>query len=83
LQRSNPKQPPIMHKINFRNHKNNSQAIADGLLVAAPLTYEGATPSSLLVVILLPEVGNQILTLHPPQSILQFHQLNKQIMLGI
>jgi len=36
-----------------------------------------------LVVILQSQVRNQFLALQMPQRVLQFHQLNKQIMLGI
>src|SRR6266849_8732023 len=35
------------------------------------------------VVILLPQVRDQVLAHHPAQRVLQFHQLNEQIMLGI
>src|SRR6266852_5233776 len=35
------------------------------------------------VVILLPQVRDQVLAHHPAQRVLQFHQLNEQIMFGI
>src|SRR5882757_5041901 len=38
----------------------------------------GALP---LVVIFLSQVGNEIFALHPAQGVLQFHQLNENIML--
>src|SRR5580698_1635280 len=36
-----------------------------------------------LVVILQPQMRNQFLALQVPQRVLQLHQLNKQVMLGI
>src|SRR5579862_1807038 len=41
-----------------------------------------AEPNS-SVVILQPEVSDQILTAHPPKSILQLHELDKNVVLGI
>src|SRR5690606_37513592 len=35
------------------------------------------------VVVLAPEVGDEVFTLHPAQRVLQLHQLNEQIVLGI
>src|SRR5258708_10252558 len=40
-------------------------------------------PSTKLIVILLAEVGDEILAFHPPKRVLQLHGMNAEVMLGI
>src|SRR4051812_45480697 len=55
---------------------------AESTPIASPPNRAGWVNAA-LVVVLTAEMGDQLLTLQVPQRVLQFHQLNEQIVFGV
>jgi prevent-host-death family protein len=68
--------------LRHRSRRRRIGSTTDTTRPGAPAPHRGESWST-SVVILQPQMRDQFLALQMPQRILQLHQLNKQIMLGI
>src|ERR1700730_10784822 len=69
----------VSRSVSKRQIQNSPHQAEKGI---AQITFPDRVPRQ-LVVILLPQVCDHLLAHHPAQSVLELHQLNEQIMLGI